>query len=194
MKFPLNLNFKIMAWVPQIYLRDSDGTDLFYVYQNFWKTKEKIHIYNNQKREQKLYEINADRIIDWSPRLDITDVNGVNIASMKRSGWKSILKNHWEMSVNEAPKYIISEENPWVKFFDGFVSDLPIIGLFTGFFFNPRYIIVDQTGEKVARITKKRSFLESNFGVVALKEISEEEKSLIAFTAIIVALFERRRG
>ena len=194
MKFPLNLNFKIMAFVPQIYLSDSDGTGLFYIYQNFWKIKEKIHIYNNPNRDQMLYEINADRIIDLSPRLDITDAYGQNVASMKRSGWRSILKSHWEMSVNDTPKYTITEENPWVKFFDGFVSDLPVIGIFTGFFLNPKYIIVDQMGEKVARIIKKRSFLESNFGIETLKDVSDEDKTLIAFAVIVVALFERRRG
>jgi uncharacterized protein YxjI len=195
MNFPLNIKFKLMAFVPQIYLSDKDGNEIFYIYQQYWKIKERIHIYNNREKEKELYQINADRILDFSPRLNITDESGRTVLSLKRFGWKSLLKGYWEVIIHDEVKYKIIEENPIVKFLDSLVGDIPIVGLFTGLFLNPKYKIVDNAGKDIARITKKRSFFESNFIIDNLVDsVSEEEKLIVALSGINISLFERRRG
>ncbi len=194
MEFPLNLKFKILAFVPQVYLSDKDGKELFYIYKQYWKLKEKIIIYNNRQKGKELYQINADRIIDFSPRLDISDSNGRAIVSLKRSGWKSLIKGQWEIIIDGNVKYKIIEENPIIKFVDALVGEIPLVGIFCGLFLNPKFKIIDNDGQDVARVTKKRSFFESNFGIDNLRDLSEEEKTLIAFSGVVIALFERTRG
>ena len=80
---------------------------------------------------------------------------------MRRRGLRSIWKAHYEiLDASGQVAYDIREENPWSKILDSILGDIPVIGLFTGFFCHPRYTISRQ-GQAVMRFTKNRAFLES---------------------------------
>ena len=66
MQYPLNLNFKLFAFAPQISVTDANGDLIFYVKQKRFKLKEEIIVYADVKKLQPLFYIKADRIIDFS--------------------------------------------------------------------------------------------------------------------------------
>lgn len=196
LNFPIKLVFKLFAFVPQIFIYDMAGNEKMYIYQRYWKIKEKIEIFSNSKREQKLYEINADRIIDFSPIFTITNATGAKVGAIKRYGMKSILKGYYEiMDSTDKTLYKIVELNPLIKFIEGILNDIPFVGIFLGLFLHPKYAVqqVDSSTE-VARIEKSRSFAERIFNATESDSINKEHKELIAISMIMIALMERRRG
>jgi hypothetical protein len=87
----------------------------------------------------------------------------------------------------------IHEENAWVKVIDALVGELPVIGMFTGYFFNPAYIL-SRGGDQIARLQKQPAFLEGIFQLEKLTEMSEEDETLVLLSFLTMTLLERARG
>jgi len=197
LQYPLTLTFKIAALAPQIYVRDAAGREILYVKQKLLKLKEKVRVFSDSSQTQQLYEINADRILDWSARYTFTDVPGRVVGSVRRLGAKSLWKATYEIA-GEAGNEIfrLEEENPWVKVLDGIIGEIPIVGAFTGYFLNPRYD-VKRTGtdQPVLRISKHRAFLESKFEIEDLGGApGERETEAVLLAVLMMVLLERSRG
>jgi len=91
-------------------------------------------------------------------------------------------------------EFIIQEENAWVKVADALFVQIPVIGLFTGYFFNPAYKVIDLKGTVVARLEKEPSFWGRKFTVTKLTDISAAEQERIVLALMMMILLERRRG
>jgi hypothetical protein len=81
MNFPLSLSFKLLALANQIYVRDANGNLLGYVKQKMFKLKEDINIFADEQQTQLLFNIKADRMIDWSANYSFTDSRGSFLGS-----------------------------------------------------------------------------------------------------------------
>lgn len=196
MNYPLKLSFKLLALASQIYIRDANGQLLGYVKQKLLKLKEDINVFADEQQTQHLYNIKADRVLDFSANYRFTDYRGSNVGSIRRKGMRSILKAHYEIS---APSGVLAleihEENAWIKVIDSLAGELPIIGMFTGYFFNPAYIVSRATGgTPVARLQKQPAFFEGVFELQKLTELSEEEEALVLLSCLTMTLLERARG
>jgi uncharacterized protein YxjI len=197
MQYPLTLSFKIIALAPQIYIRDAQGQELLYVKQKLLKLKEKIHVFSDSGQSRELYELGADRILDFSPRFTFRDTAGRMVGAVKRQGARSLLKASYEIfGPDDRPVARIEEENAWVKLLDAVIGEIPVIGAFTGYFLNPKYLVVDLTSQRpMLRVTKHRSFLESRFEIERLESTLGETSETAALLAILVmVLLERERG
>jgi hypothetical protein len=134
------------------------------VRQKFFKFKEAVEVFSDESQSRLLGKIDADRVIDFNARYQFTSADGRPLGAMARRGMRSLWKAHYLIeNALGAPSMEIHEESAWVKFLDSAVGEIPIIGLFTGFFLNPVYLVTRPDGSLVARITKHRSFLESRF-------------------------------
>ncbi|HEX6861802.1 MAG TPA: hypothetical protein VF414_03245, partial [Thermoanaerobaculia bacterium] len=156
MQYPLSLSFKIIALAPQIYVRDASGRELLYVKQKLLKLKEKINVFADSSQSRQLYEINADRILDIAARYTFTgSPQGQVVGSMKRQGLRSFWKATYEVGdASGRTVFTIEEENPWVKVLDGLLGEIPIIGIFTGYFLNPKYVVLSAgTNQPALRIS-----------------------------------------
>src|SRR5215203_599441 len=76
MNYPLKLSFKLLALASQIYIRDANGELLGYVRQKLLKLKEDINVFADEQQTTHLYNIKADRMIDFSARYNFTDSQG----------------------------------------------------------------------------------------------------------------------
>jgi hypothetical protein len=197
MQYPLTLSFKIIALAPQIFIRDAQGQELLYVKQKLLKLKEKIHVFSDSGQSRELYELGADRILDFSPRFTFRDTAGRMVGAVKRQGARSLLKASYEIfGPDDRAIARIEEENAWIKLLDAVIGEIPIIGAFTGYFLNPKYRVVDLTSQRpMLRVTKHRSFLESRFEIERLEATLGETSETAALLAILVmVLLERERG
>lgn len=199
MRFPLSLQFKILALAPQITVRDADGAVVFYVHQKLFKLKEQIKVYRDSSKSELAYGIAADRVLDFSAAYAFTDPAGRAAGSVKRSGMKSLWRAHYVVSdPTGQPVLKIEEENPAVKLLDGLLGEIPIVGMATGYFLHPRYAVADNaTGQAVLRVTKRRSFLEARFEVTAepgAAGLSDEVETAAVLSILTMALLERSRG
>jgi len=194
MQYPLELAFKILALTPQISVTDASGRLVFYVKLKMFKLKELVTIFSDEAQTQPLYYINADRVIDFSARYHFTDVNGTKLGSVKREGMRSLWKAHYNILAGEDVVMNIREENPWVKVADGCLSQIPIIGLISGFFFHPVYLISRGDGPTVMRLAKQPSFFESKFMIRKEMELAEHEEIRVLLSLMMMILLERARG
>lgn len=195
MNYPLELNFKILALASQIYVRDRDGRLVGYVKQKLMKLKEDISVFADEKQEKVLFNIKADRVLDFSARYNFTLQTGKFLGSIKRQGMRSIWKANYEISdADNKPVMQINEENAWVKVADSLVGELPVIGMFTGYFLHPAYIVSRTDGTPILRMEKKSAFFEGKFKLIPQTEITPEEETLVLLGTLMTALLERSRG
>ncbi|MDF1658973.1 MAG: hypothetical protein P1U58_15255 [Verrucomicrobiales bacterium] len=195
MNYPLELTFKIVAFAPQLKVTDASGATVCYVRQKLFKFKEAVEVFTDETRTEKKCEIKADRIIDFSAMYTFSTLGGEAFGAIRRKGMRSIWRAHYEILDHETPEYEIREENGWVKVMDSFFGELPIIGAFAGYFFNPTYLITRiDTGEVVVRIKKQPAFWEGKFILEQIGNIDDGDQLRIMLSTLMMVLLERSRG
>jgi len=91
-------------------------------------------------------------------------------------------------------QYLIREENAWIKVLDSVLGQIPILGGFTGYLFNPSYVVTDLRNTSIVRMKKEPSFFGRKFELTQLKPIDEDDKERIILGYMMMVLLERRRG
>jgi uncharacterized protein YxjI len=192
--YPLTISFKIVALAPQFSITDANGKLIAYVKQKLFKLKESVTVFADESQKQPIYTINADRIIDFSARYNFATTQGSSLGSTKRHGMKSIWKTHYEILDGDNAVMHINEENPWIKVFDALFTEIPVIGMFSGYVFHPVYLVSRQDGAVVMRLEKQPAFFEGKFVVEKKAQLSEVEEQRILLSLIMMLLLERTRG
>ena len=195
MQYPLDLSFKVLTLVPQIYIKDATGMSILYVRQKLLKLKEEVTVYADPDQNNRLYNINADRVIDWSARYRFSDMNGVELESVKRHGTRSLWKAHYDIYDGLELKMTIREANPFIKMADVIFGQIPILNFFTGYLFHPTYNVMNnQDGRIVMRLKKRPSFFESKFIIEKDDGLEQREEEVVLLSLLMMLLLERRRG
>ncbi len=201
MKFPLRLTFKIFALAPQIYVEDADGNMLMFVQQKLFRLKEKINVFRDQSKQQEIAEINADRVIDFSAQYTFTDPGGTEFGGVRRKGFKSLWKSHYDILVHGEPKYELTEANPFTKIWDNILGEIPLIGVLALYLFQPKYDVKDPQGNLIFQVTKKPSFFQRSFEIEKISGAEEtadpprnEDDARIVMAILMMVLLERQRG
>lgn len=89
-QFPLDFKFKIFTPSNDFSVFDAQGKEIAYTRQKIFKIKEGIEIFRDDTRKERLYQINADRIIDFNAAYTITAENGSKLGSIRRAGVRSL--------------------------------------------------------------------------------------------------------
>lgn len=196
MNYPLSFRFKLLALSPQIYVEDAAGQTVCYVKQKLFRLREKVEVHTDDTRQQLLCTIGADRIIDWSARYTFRDAAGNDIGAVGRRGMRSLWSAHYDIfgPGSSTPIFSIREENPMAKLLDGFLGEIPIVGILTGFLFHPKYLASRIDGTPVMRLTKQAAFFEGRFQLEKLADTSDGEEMAIILSYLMMNLLERKRG
>src|SRR5215210_238387 len=176
MQYPLDLSFKIVALAPQVSVREASGNLVFYVRQKLFKLKEAVTIFADAEQTRPLYTINADRVLDISARYNFTDQHCNYLGAVKRQGMKSLWKAHYDILEGDTPVMTIQEENAWVKLMDALFGELPVLGILSGYVFNPAYLVARTDGTVVLRLQKQPAFLEGKFQLESKMPLSDPEE------------------
>jgi uncharacterized protein YxjI len=194
-QFPLQFVFRISSIANDFKAIDPQGKMVAYVKQKLFKFKEDISIYADDSQTTVNYRIKADRWLDFSAAYTFYDNKGVEIGKIVRKGWRSLWKAQYEiLDQNHQVKFHINEENGWVKVMDSLLGEVPIVNIFTGYFFNPTYLITDDVNQNVARLSKERSFWGKQFNLTKLSQLEGHEDDNIVLGCMMMVLLERRRG
>ncbi len=194
LQFPIKLKFNVATMANDFTAQDVNENTIAYVRQKMFKLKEDILIYDNENREKVNYNIRADKWIDFSAAYKFTDDNGNELGKIARKGWASIWNAKYEIiDENQERKFMIREENAWVKVFDSLLGEVPILSFFTGYLFNPVYKVMDEKGETVVRLKKEPSFFGRKFEIEKIKDLEQDSEKII-LSLMMMILLERRRG
>ncbi len=194
-QFPINLKFKIGTLANDFVATDARGNSVAYVRQKMFKLKENIQIFSDESKSQLNYTIKADRWLDFSAAYAFLDKNEKVFGKIARKGWRSIWKAKYNIiDENNNPQYSISEENGWVKVMDSLLGEIPILNIFTGYLFNPSYLVVDTNDKPIVRLKKQASFWGRNFEIEKVGTMDSDDDDRILLGLMMMILLERRRG
>jgi hypothetical protein len=193
--YPLQLKFNIATFHNDFTATDSLGNVRGYAKQKMFKFKEHVQIFSDTSQTELKYEIKADTWLDFSTSYSFTDGSGKKLGRVVRKGWKSLWKAQYLIFDEQDNQDLeINEKNAWVKVMDGVLSEIPILGIFSGYFFNPSYTIKRPDGTLVCTLSKNASFFGRKFSLTndAIFEKGEEDRVLLS--TMMMVLLERRRG
>lgn len=194
LNYPLTFSFKVIAFNPQVKVTDASGNVVLYIKQKALALKEDIKIFADEGQSRQLYQLKADRIIDFSARYNITSAAGQAVGQVKRQGMRSILKAAYNiLDASGAEVGLIHEENAWIKVADALLGELPLVGILSGYLFNPAYL-VDYRGQTVLYLKKQPAFLEGKFTVEKRGNFSDTDEGLLLSSVVMALMLERMRG
>lgn len=194
MQYPLQLSFKIVAFAPQIFVTDATGKGVCYVRQKLLKLRESVAVFTDSTKQTQLCQIDADRVIDFSASYHFTDMSGERFGAVRRHGMRSLFKAHYEILDEGTPQFTVTEDNALVKVLDATLGEIPILGMFTGYFLHPTYTVKGLDGTEVVKIKKEPAFFEGRFSIEKLVELDEVTELRILMSLLMMVLLERRRG
>ena len=195
MNYPITLSFKLLALASQIYVRDANNNLLGYVKQKLFKMKEDINVFADEAQTQQLFNIKADRILDFSANYRFSNSQGGVLGAIRRKGMRSIWKANYEISDANGNQVLgINEENGWIKVADALFGELPIIGMFAGYVFNPTYLVTRMDGTPIARLKKEPAFFQGQFKLEPQIQLEGNEETLVLLGVLMMTLLERMRG
>ena len=194
MNFPLELNFKKVALNPQVKVSDASGQVVLYTKQKAFKLKEAVTVFADVEQTRPLYTINADRVLDFNAKYNIADAAGRPIGAVARKGRKSLWRAQYEVLDGGGQPMTIQEENGWVKVADALFGEVPVLGIFSGYVFNPTYLLTSASGAPLMRLSKQPAFMEGKFRIEKLAELSEADETRAVLSFLMMVLLERRRG
>lgn len=193
--FPINFVFKVTSLSNDFIATDSSGKTIAYVRQKMFKLKEDIQIFNDESRSKVNYSIKADRWLDFSAAYSFFDGEGATIGKIARKGWKSLWKAQYEIiDQHDQLQYKVNEENGFVKVFDSILGQIPIIGMLTGYLFNPSYLVTDINGGPIVRMKKEASFFGRKFQLTQVGQMDSDDDDRIMLGMMMMLLLERSRG
>jgi hypothetical protein len=200
--YPLKLRFKLLALAPRIIITDAKDREIMFVSQKVFKLKEDIRIYPNQQKEREIYNIQAEKILDFNTRYNFfTADKQEHIGSVKAKGWRSIWKATYMIDdPNGTQTNYITEDNPWMKIGDALFSEIPVVGMFTGYVFHPAYTCyrsrdLEDVSQPVMHLQKENAFFEGVYNISLIDHEMDREEELSALLSFMLMVqFMRRRG
>ena len=195
MQFPLNFTFKITTISNDFRVNDATGAEVAFVRQKLFKLKEEVQVFNDESRSQLNFTVKANKWLDFSAAYVFYDNQQRELGRIVRRGWKSLWKSSYDIyDENQKQDFSVNEENPLIKVFDGLFGDIPILGMFTGYYFNPTYLVTRPDGTAIARLSKEKSFFGRRFSVDKLAEFERGEENRLLLGLMMMILLERQRG
>jgi uncharacterized protein YxjI len=196
LNYPLDFKFKITTLASDFNITDRNGNYVAYVRQKMFRLKEDVIVFSDESRTKELFNIKANQWIDFNASYMMTDLlTGKKFGSLARKGVRSIWKARYDIiDEKDKPIYQISEDNGWIKVFDSFLGEIPILGMLTGYFLNPSYTVKDNAGKEYFRLKKMPSLVGRRFQLERLIDIDDEDESLVVLSFLMMVLLERARG
>lgn len=196
LNYPLDFKFKITTLASDFNITDRNGNYVAYVRQKMFRLKEDVIVFSDESRTKELFNIKANQWIDFNASYMMTDLlTGKKFGSLTRKGVRSIWKARYDIiDEKDKPIYQINEDNGWIKVFDSFLGEIPILGMLTGYFLNPSYTVKDNAGKEYFRLKKMPSLVGRRFQLERLIDIDDEDESLVVLSFLMMVLLERARG
>jgi hypothetical protein len=195
MDYPLRLSFKKIAIAQQISVTDPSGLLVWYVRQKAFKLKESVTVFGDREETRALYEMRADRVIDFSARYIITDAGtGMELGVVQRQGMRSFWRTRYEVRGANGARFELQEVNPWTQVADAFLGEVPILGMLTGYVLQARYVMAPPNGNPVFNLVKRPAFFEGRFDIERVTPLAEADETLALLSLLMIVLLERESG
>lgn len=194
LQYPLHFKFRITSLANDFSATDANGNSIYYVREKIFTWRDHIMVYRDESKAELIYELRSNKLIDFQQTFTISDNKGRVVGKVRRKSIKSLWRSTFNlMDSEDRLDHTIKEKNPWVKLWDGLFGELPIVGMLSGYFFNPSYILRNDLDEPMFEIIKEPSFFGRKFKVNKLtdKEVDDER---FVLSLMLMVLMERSNG
>ena len=194
LQFPLHFRFKVTSFANDFTAVDAAGNTIYYVREKIFTFRDRIMVYRDQQKTELLYELVSNKLIDFQQTFTIYDAEQRVVGKVRRKTIRSLWRSTFNlMDPEDRLDHSIKEKNPWTKFLDGLFGELPLIGMLSGYFFNPSYILRNDVGEEMFEIKKEPSFFGRKFTVhkITTREIDDER---FVLSLMLMVIMERSNG
>ncbi len=108
------LKRQVLALTGKLRLYNPTGDLVLYCQQKMFRLREDIRAFADESQSAELLYIQARQIIDFSAVYDVIDSQSASrVGVLRRRGWKSLLRDEWEvLDAAEQPVGILQEDNP----------------------------------------------------------------------------------
>ncbi len=194
MQYPLNLHFKILTLGQRITALDANEQLLMFIKQKMFKLKEHVEVFADAERKQLIFQVKADRVIDFSANYHFTDAQENDWGAVRRKGMRSLWSAHYEVMQEGQIDMTISEESPFKKVLESMLGEIPLVGFVATYLLNPSFLVRRPDGTPLLRVIKKPAIFEGHFIVEKLNDMPEDDELRSLLAIITMVLLERRRG
>ncbi|MFQ5931839.1 MAG: hypothetical protein ACE5MM_05500 [Nitrospiraceae bacterium] len=188
MEYPLEIRLKSTSRHPHLSIADAGGQPILFLEQRSLEMETTLLVYSNTERNQPVYTINPDWILDFSAQYHFTDQDGKLLGSVRRDGERSMWRVRFEIMNGGPPNLRIQEENPWAKFMDALVGEIPLVGAVI-----PRlvYLVRAEDERTVVRLEKQPALFESRYRIDKQTELNGSEETRVLLSLLILVLSEQ---
>lgn len=194
LQYPLHFKFRITSLANDFSATDAHGNSIYYVREKIFTWRDHIMVYRDESKAELIYELRSNKLIDFQQTFTISDNNGRVVGKVRRKSIKSLWRSTFNlMDSEDRLDHTIKEKNPWVKLWDGLFGELPIVGMLSGYFFNPSYILRNDLDEPMFEIIKEPSFFGRKFKVNKLTDKDVDDERFV-LSLMLMVLMERSNG
>lgn len=194
LQFPLDFKFHIATISNDFSVTDATGQSVFYVREKMFTWRDRIKVYSDSKQTALLYELTSNKLIDFQQTFTITDRNGKVVGKARRKTLKSFWTATFHIyDANDNHIFTIKERSGLVRMMDGVFGEIPILGFFSGYVFNPKYALSDLSGKELMEISKEPSFFGRKFKLEKLAD-TEGNDELFILSYMMLLIADRNRG
>lgn len=194
-QYPLDFLFKVTTIANDFTAADASGKTIFFVREEFLKLRDHVKVYADESKEELLYEIISNKIIDFQQTFTITNNQNIIIGKVRKKTLKSFVKATYYLQDSEGNQvYTITERSFASRFLNTIFEELlPMIGEFSGYVFNPKYVVKDKDNNELLEMIKERSLLGRKFTVKRLSTNAFNEERVL-LSLILMIIQQRRRS
>lgn len=177
---------RIFTFKPQFHFRDIGGSTLAFVQKKVFSWKDEIRIFTDETHSMELLTVKARKIIDWGAAFDVTDsINHQNAGTLKRRGWKSLVRSEWIIADPNGQEIgRIRENSTFLAFLRRLLSNLL-----------PQTYSFEVLGQQVGRARQKLNFfvprMEADFSTDLQRLL---DRRLAVAAVVLLMTMEGRQG
>jgi len=194
LQFPIDFKFHIATFSNDFSVTDANGNSIFYVREKMFSWRDVIKVYKDSNKSEQLYELRSNKLIDFQQTFTITNHNGEVVGKARRKTLKSFWTATFHIyDANDNHIFTINERSGFVRLMDGLLGEIPILGFFSGYVFNPKYVLKDLNGTELMEVSKEPSFFGRKFKLENYKAQPEHfELFILSYMMLLIA--DRNRG
>ena len=178
---------KVLALVGKITVTDPSGAVVAYSRQKAFKLREEVRVFTDESEATALLGIQARRIIDFAATYDVRTPEGVTIGSLRRKGFKSIVKDQWiVMGPHESVDGSVDEVGTGLALARRFIP-------FVAWFVSQDYTMT-VNGERIAQFQRNRNPFVSRLAVQIERRASDAQRRLILAMAVLLLVIEGKEN
>ncbi len=193
LKFPLDIKFHIATFSNDFSVTDANNQSVFYVREKILSWRDVIKVYRDSSKKEELYQLRSNKVIDFQQTFTITDANGNIVGKAKRKTLKSFWTATFHIyDANDNHIFTIKERSGFTRMMDGMVGEIPVVGFFSGYLFNPKYALSNLQGTELMEVSKEPSFFGRKFKLNQYQQTEDDALFVLSFMLMLIT--DRNRG